>query len=65
MLLERGYTKIFEGEGRGLTGTWTPEASFLVLGMSRRDAEVVGKHFRQNAVVWGAIAQEAELVLLV
>ena len=65
MLLERGYTKIFEGEGKGLTGNWTPEASFLVLGISRLDAELVGKHFRQNAVVWGEIEQEAELVLLV
>ena len=65
MLLLQGYTKIFYGEGRGIIGNWPPEASFLVLGISRCAAQKVGKSFQQNAIVWGEKGREAELVFLV
>ena len=64
-LHEQGFVKIFDGEGRGISGDWPPESSFLVLGLSRLEAKAMGKHFKQNAIVWGKIAQEAELVFLV
>src|SRR5690606_36363167 len=48
---ERGW-RYLEGEGRDPSGGWKAEPSFLVLGISRRDAEALGRRFEQNAIVY-------------
>jgi hypothetical protein len=54
----------FEGEGRDPQGRWTPERSVLVVGISRADAEAVGRAFEQNAVLFVERGRAPELVLL-
>jgi len=54
----------FEGEGRDPQGRWTPERSALVVGISRADAEVVGRAFGQNAIVFVEKGRAPELVVL-
>jgi len=58
-----GY-RCFEGEGRDPFGRWTPERSALVVGISRADAETVGRAFGQNAIVFVEKGGVPELVLL-
>jgi len=55
--------RCFEGEGRAPDGSWT-EKSVLVVGISRTDAEVVGRAFGQNAIVFAERGKAPELVLL-
>jgi len=55
--------RCFEGEGRAPDGSWT-EKSVLVVGISRADAEVVGRAFDQNAIVFVERGKAPELVLL-
>lgn len=50
------------GEGRGLSGDWPPERSFLVVGISRRSADVLADRFGQNAYVSYSLGGLAELV---
>ncbi len=58
-----GY-RCFEGEGRDPQGRWRPERSALVVGISRSDAEGVGRVFEQNAIVFVERGRAPELVLL-
>jgi len=58
-----GYS-CFEGEGRDPQGRWTPERSALVVGISRSDAEAVGRAFGQNAIVFVEKGRAPELVVL-
>ena len=58
-----GY-RCFEGEGRDPHGRWRPERSALVVGISRADAEGVGRAFGQNAIVFVEKGRAPELVLL-
>ncbi|HLQ01897.1 MAG TPA: DUF3293 domain-containing protein [Burkholderiales bacterium] len=60
---EAGY-RCFEGEGRDPQGRWKPERSALVVGISRADAEVVGRVFEQNAIVFVEKGRAPELVVL-
>lgn len=53
-----------EGEGRGRTGEWPPEPSVLAFGISRTEASVIGRRYRQNAVVHVPRGRPAELVML-
>ena len=53
----------YEGEGRDPEGHWT-ERSVLVVGISRADAEIVGRTFEQNAIVFVTRGQPPELVVL-
>jgi len=55
--------RCFEGEGRAPDGSWT-EKSVLVVGISRTDAEVVGRAFGQNAIVFVERGRAPQLVLL-
>jgi hypothetical protein len=59
----RGFAFI-EGEGRGRTGKWPPEPSVLAFGISRTEASVIGRRYRQNAVVYVPRGRPAELVML-
>jgi|GEM_PF-3448956 len=54
--------KIFEGEGKALSGEWPPEPSFLVLGISFNLASALGREFRQTAIVFGHKDGEADLI---
>ncbi|WP_292077487.1 MULTISPECIES: DUF3293 domain-containing protein [Brevundimonas] len=53
-----------EGEGRGRVGDWPPEPSLAVLGIPKAQACDLGCAFEQNAIVWCARGQPAELLLL-
>ena len=54
----------YGGVGQDPSGNWPPENSFLILGISKTDAENLGRKYEQNAILW--INHEAlpELVLL-
>jgi len=52
------------GEGRDPEGRWSAEPSVLVLGISRSDAEALGRRLEQNAIVFVERGRAAELVLL-
>jgi hypothetical protein len=63
--LKRLGKAILYGEGAGADGCWPPEPSFLALGLSRRDAEALGRKYKQNAIVWISDGCVPELVMLV
>ena len=44
---------------------WNPEESFVILGISRADAVVLGKTYQQNAILFGEISKPAELLDLI
>jgi hypothetical protein len=54
----------YAGEGRDPEGRWTPEPSLLVLGISRAQAEAVGRSFEQNAIVFVEKGRAPELVVI-
>ena len=54
----------YEGEGRDPEERWAAERSVLVIGISRSDAEAVGRAFEQNAIVFVEKGRAPELVLL-
>jgi hypothetical protein len=58
-----GYVAI-AGIGQHPTGNWPPESSYLVLGISRADAQRLGRQFGQNAILWADEAAVPELILL-
>jgi hypothetical protein len=47
--------------GKDPTGVWTPEPSWLILGIARHKAIAIGQKFEQNAIVYGELNQVAEL----
>ena len=64
-VLDAGGWTCFEGSGVGEAPVeWTPEKSFLVLGIGRRKAMDIGILFQQNAIVFAESGHPAELVLL-
>ncbi len=52
------------GEGRDPQGRWSAEPSALVLGISRSEAEALGRRLEQNAIVFVEKGAAPELVLL-
>jgi len=56
-----GYI-FFYGEGVGSDHNWQPEKSFLILGIALHDAILIGKKYRQNAIVVGKIHEEPQLI---
>ena len=62
-LQQHGLTYI-KGIGQHPMNGWTGEQSFLVLGLSREDAKMLGARHEQNAVVWCDQDAKTELVLL-
>jgi hypothetical protein len=61
---EAGYACL-SGAGRDPLGAWPAEPSVLVLGISRREAEILGRSYGQNAIVFFEKGAAAELVVLV
>ncbi|MEZ5344969.1 MAG: DUF3293 domain-containing protein [Pyrinomonadaceae bacterium] len=56
--------EIFEGEGRDPNGEWTPEQSFLVIGIVLDKAVALGKKYDQAAILFGEKGEAAELIVL-
>ncbi len=57
--------RLIEGEGVGEDSSWESEKSFLILGIGYDDAKAVGIKYSQNAIVFGRIGEEPELIVLV
>ena len=62
-LQQHGLTYI-KGIGQHPTNGWPGEQSFLVLGLSREDAKMLGARHEQNAIVWCDQDAKPELILL-
>ena len=62
-LADAGYA-CFLGEGRDPEGDWPPEPSVLAVGISRREAAVIGRSYEQNAIVFIERGKAPELVAL-
>jgi hypothetical protein len=56
-----GYT-VFDGEGIGSDPSWKPEKSFLILGIALDDAILIGKKYRQNAIIAGKVNEVPQLI---
>ena len=52
----------FKGMGVGDDYSWEPEASFVILNIGKEDAIKLGRQFKQNAIVVGAIGKMPELI---
>ncbi len=55
---------VWHGEGRGRTGDWPPEPSFLALGVDYDAACTLGREFGQNAFIFAGADGIPSLVLL-
>lgn len=62
-LADAGYS-CYVGEGRDPSGEWPPEPSLLAVGISRHEAEVIGRSYEQNAIVFIEKGRAPELVAL-
>jgi hypothetical protein len=62
-LVAMGFT-LLDGFGEDPSGAWPGEPSVLVLGISRSEAERVGRAFSQLAIVWSGESAVPELVAL-
>jgi len=62
--LSRHTDQIIEGTGSDPSGTWPLEQSLLALGVELDVAEVLGRRFGQNAVVWAGADAIPRLILL-
>jgi hypothetical protein len=62
--LSRRKVVALRGIGQHPTNQWPGEPSFLVLGVTRRTAQALGRQFEQNALVWAGLAAVPELILL-
>jgi hypothetical protein len=54
----------WEGEGIGSDPAWKPEKSLLILAITKADAMKIGTKFEQNAIIYGRINEQAELLNL-
>ena len=61
-MLRAGGWAYYTGAGVGRDGTWPPEPSFLVVGISEAEARDLAGRFGQNATVAGRIGEPARLV---
>ena len=63
VLADEGHI-CYVGEGRDPEGDWPAEPSILALGISRHEAEVIGRSYEQNAIVFIERGKPPELVVL-
>ncbi|MGD1865407.1 MAG: DUF3293 domain-containing protein [Phormidesmis sp.] len=59
--LERPYLKAL---GKDPLGEWLSEESFFMLGIGREDAIALGKKFEQNAILYGSLTLQPQLIWL-
>lgn len=62
--LSSPYRHVFQGNGADPKGLWPPEPSFFVLGIDLPAAKLLGKQFRQDAIVWVDSDAIPQLILL-
>lgn len=62
--VREGGHAYLHGEGRDPQGKWLAEPSLLVLGMSRAQAEALGRAFGQNAILFIERGSPAELSIV-
>ena len=62
-LADAGYS-CYAGEGRDPKGKWPAEPSVLAVGISRREAMLLGRSYEQNAIVFIERGKAPELVVL-
>jgi hypothetical protein len=62
--LRRHRWRFVEGIGQGHDKRWPAEKSVLVFGVTRTTAAMLGRQFRQNAIVFAAPGRPAELIYL-
>ena len=58
------YT-VLEGCAKSSDISFQPERCYLITGISREDAEALGKEFQQYAIITGKKGNPAELIILV
>lgn len=56
--------KTLLGHGVGEDPAWEPELGLLILGISKEEAIILGKHFEQNAIVYGSLHSVPVLLVL-
>ena len=57
---------VFDGMGiPAQPSEWEAEASFFILGISKEEAEELGKKYEQNAIVFGKFGEAPILIKLV
>jgi hypothetical protein len=61
-LVTSGY-EFLSGYGKGVDPNWSPEQSFLVLGMSLEQGELLATRFGQFAFVYARAFHERELII--
>jgi hypothetical protein len=54
----------YRGESVADDGVWSPEPSFLIVGITQKDAAILGRSFGQNALVLGELGEPARLMWL-
>ena len=62
--LQQENRTVLPGWGIPDAPEWPPEASFLVLGMSKEEAIEVSTAFGQRAFVFGRVKEKSELIVL-
>ena len=60
--LRKAGRAYLQGIGEADNPGWQPERSYLVLGVSKRDAIAMAKRWGQYAVVWGTRGRAPELL---
>lgn len=63
-LLRRASDHVIEGEGADPAGNWPAERSYLAFGIDADAARELGRHFKQDAVVWIGRDAVPQLLLL-
>lgn len=51
-LIKSLHFHYIQGEGKCGDGDWDGEKSFLIIGISEKQASDIGKEYEQNAIVW-------------
>lgn len=57
-------SEIYHGAGADPEGLWPPEPSFLAIGVNLQIATIIGKKYRQDAILWVDEAGIPQLILL-
>ena len=60
--LQQLNSPLLQAVGKDRRGEWTPEQSFLILGIEPEQAIAIGQKFAQNAIVYGKLSQPATLI---
>ena len=63
-VLQQSSWVVLPGWGIPDVPVWPPEASYLILGISKEDATLIAREFNQHAFVFGKYKKRAELCQL-